>query len=142
MINLSTILIAHLSISFKSLRRNQWSGSWPMAQKRFQPIIWHLIVSHNPLWTFFTCFIDGSWKADDPTSGVDWVLELQDGTTDLIGLQGSRSGLSSLHTEMYGILWAMSYLQRKKHFCSLFVTDSKQLTLMVSNSYDWPGFTS
>lgn len=64
----------------------------------------------------FTCFFDGSWKADEPTSRVGWVVELQDGATDLLGIKGGRRGLSLLHTEMHGLLWAMSSLKGKKIF--------------------------
>lgn len=49
----------------------------------------------------FTCFLDGSWKLRrEPTSGIGWVLELQDGTTDLIGIKGIRRTMFPLHTEM------------------------------------------
>lgn len=60
---------------------------------------------HTPT---FTCFVDGSWKDDELTSKVDWVLELQDGTMDLVGIQGSRQSLSLIYTEMHGLLWAMT----------------------------------
>lgn len=40
----------------------------------------------------FTCFIDESWKDNEQTSGIRWIIELQDGmsrTTDLLGLKGT-----------------------------------------------------
>lgn len=52
-------------------------------------------VIHEPATTTFTCFIDWSWKVDELTSGVGWVLELQDDTIDLLGIQGRRRGISS-----------------------------------------------
>lgn len=41
--------------------------------------------------TTFTCFVDGSWKNDDHTSEVRWVLELQVGTMDLLVSRGSKA---------------------------------------------------
>lgn len=41
----------------------------------------------------FTCRVDGSWKHDGTTSGVKWIIQLQDGSIDLVGLQGCHIGL-------------------------------------------------
>lgn len=56
-----------------------------------------IVTDHNPhaelnpdlIRPTFTCFVDGSWKHGDLTSGTWWVLELQNGTLDLLGLQGN-----------------------------------------------------
>lgn len=44
---------------------------------------------------------------------MGWILELQDGTTDLIGIHGSQQSLLPIYTEMYGLLWAMADLTKK-----------------------------
>lgn len=44
----------------------------------------------SALSVIFTCYNDGSWKEGDRTCGVGWVLELQDGTTDILGLHGGH----------------------------------------------------
>ncbi|KAF8090276.1 hypothetical protein N665_0481s0013 [Sinapis alba] len=46
----------------------------------------------------FICRVDGSWKSDDHTSGVGWILQLQDGLIDLLGLHGCNKQISPLHT--------------------------------------------
>lgn len=43
---------------------------------------------------------------------------------------------------MYGLLWTMSNLKRKQHFCFLFVTDSKEFTAMVTELEEWSSFQS
>lgn len=41
---------------------------------------------------------------------------------------------------MHGLLWAMKCLIQKRRYCSLFVTDSKELKTMVASPEEWPGF--
>lgn len=88
----------------------------------------------------FICFVDGAWKHDEQTGSVGWVLELHDGTMDLLSLQGYRQSLSPLHTEMHGLIWAMKSLIRKCHYCSLSITDTKELTHMVASPDEWHDF--
>lgn len=85
--------------------------------------------------------MDGSWKDEDLTSEIGWVLELLDGTIDLIDIKGMSRSMSPLHTEMHGLFWAMASLKKKQRYCSMFVTDAKEVTLMVTHHRDeWSGF--
>lgn len=51
-------------------------------------IVLVIVTAHDMSTSTFKCFVDGSWKVDDQTSGIRCVLELQDDTTDLLGLNG------------------------------------------------------
>lgn len=51
------------------------------------PLNDEVTVTHSAM---FTCYIDGSWKEGDQTYGVGWVLELHDGTTNLLGIHGEH----------------------------------------------------
>ena len=61
-------------------------GSWPMR--------------NPPDLLTFTFRIDGSLKNYGITSGVGWILQLRDGSIDLLGLQGCHKLISPLHTEL------------------------------------------
>ena len=52
----------------------------------------------------FICRVDGSWKNDETTSGVGWILQLQDGSIDILGLQGCHRQISPLHTELKSLI--------------------------------------
>ncbi|WZZ15781.1 hypothetical protein YC2023_108870 [Brassica napus] len=73
----------------------------------------------------FTCRVDGSWKHDDATSKVGWILHLQDGSIDLRSLQGGHKEISPLHTELKSLTWALKILSRHLLYCNHFVTDSQ-----------------
>lgn len=62
----------------------------------------------------FTCFVDMSWKGNEKTSGIGCVLELQDGTTYLIGLKGTCRSISPLHMELRALIWAMQKVYKGK----------------------------
>ncbi|XP_024014219.1 uncharacterized protein LOC112088172 [Eutrema salsugineum] len=84
--------------------------------------------------------LDGSWKGDSLTNGVGWILQLQDGSIDLLGLQGTRRGISPLHMELLSLIWAFKCLNRHNRYCNYFVTDSKELVQMVTNPKEWLAF--
>ena len=86
--------------------------------------------------------VDGSWKNDGFTSGVGWILQLQDGAIDLLGLQGCHKLISSLHTELKSLVWALKCLSRHLRFCDYFVTDSQELVKMITTPEDWPAFAA
>lgn len=44
----------------------------------------------------FTCRVDCSWKHDEATSEIGWILHLQDGSIDLLILQGGHKEISPL----------------------------------------------
>lgn len=88
----------------------------------------------------FICFLDGSWKEDDPTNGIGWILQLQDGETDLLRLRGMRRDLSPLHTELHSLIWAMKSLWKKKRYCAMFATDSQDSIAMALEPDKWPCF--
>ena len=90
----------------------------------------------------FTCRVDGSWKNDGTTSGVGWILQLQDGSIDLLGLQGCYKKISPLHTELKSLVWALKCLTRPQRFCDYFVIDSQELVKMISTPDDWPTFAA
>lgn len=50
-------------------------------------------VSMTPS-AIFACYIDGSWKKGDRTCGIGWVLQLQDETTDILGMHGGSQSIS------------------------------------------------
>lgn len=76
---------------------------------------WLLAHATKPLRAtpMLSCLEDGSWKMGERTSAIGWVLQLQDGTTNLMRMQGYRCSLSPLHYELHGLLWAMQSLLRK-----------------------------
>ena len=58
------------------------------------------------------------------------------------GLQGCRKNLSALHTEMEGLIWAMSCL-REFHCTAIHMeTDCPDLVEMLDSPADWPTFAS
>ena len=86
--------------------------------------------------------MDGSWKHDKTTSGVDWILHLQDGSIDLLGLQGGHKEISPLHGEFKSLTWALKCLSRHQCYCNHFVTDSQELVKMIDTPKNWPAFDS
>ncbi|KAJ4889291.1 Uncharacterized protein Rs2_29039 [Raphanus sativus] len=84
----------------------------------------------------------GSWKNDSTTSGVGWILQLQDGSIDLLGLHGCHKLISPLHTELRSLVWALKGLSRHQRFYDYFVTDSQELVIMIANPEDWPAFAA
>ncbi|KAF3525420.1 hypothetical protein F2Q69_00047723 [Brassica cretica] len=90
----------------------------------------------------FTCRVDGSWKHDDATNGVGWILHLQDGSIDLLGLQGGHKEISPLHAELKSLTWALKYLSHHRRYCNHYVTDSQDLIKMTKTPEDWPVFAS
>ncbi|XP_048628884.1 uncharacterized protein LOC125599899 [Brassica napus] len=80
----------------------------------------------------FICRVDGSWKNDETTSGVGWILQLQDGSIDILGLQGCHRQISPLHTELKSLIWALKCLLRFQRYCNYFVTDSQELVKMIA----------
>lgn len=90
----------------------------------------------------FTCRIDGSWKHDETTSGVGWILLLQDGSIDLLGLRGVHKEISPLHAELKSLIWALKCLSQHQRYCNHFVTDSQELVKMIDTPDEWPAFAS
>ena len=90
----------------------------------------------------FICRVDGSWKNDETTSGVGWILQLQDGSIDILGLHGSHKKLSPLHTELKSLVWALKCLSCHQLYCNCFVTDSQELVKMIDTPDDWPSFAT
>lgn len=84
----------------------------------------------------FTCRVDGSWKNYGTTSGIGWILQLQDGSIDLLGLQGCYKQISPLQTELKSLVWALKCLSRHQQFFYYFVTDSQELVKMIATPED------
>ena len=82
----------------------------------------------------FICRVDGSWKNDETMSGVWWILQLQDGSIDLLRLQDCHKQLLPLYTELKSLVWALKCLSRHQRYWNYFVTDSEELVKM---SYTW-----
>ena len=77
------------------------------------------------------CFTDGSWKDKDLFSGQGWFSTLPrfDG---LLRARNVRACLSSLHSEMEALIWAMECMRNLRQFQVTFATDYFQLMKMVS----------
>ena len=90
----------------------------------------------------FICRVDGSWKNDETTSGIGWILQLQDGSIDILGLQGCHKKISPLHTELKSLVWALKCLSRHQRYCNYFVTDSHEFVKMIARPEDWPAFAA
>lgn len=61
----------------------------------------------------------------------------QDGSIDLLGLQGCYKQISQLHTELKSLVWVLKCLSRHQRFCDYFVTDFQELVNMISTPDDW-----
>lgn len=81
-------------------------------------------------------------KNDGATSGVGWILQLQDGSIDILRLQGCHRQISPLHTELKSLIWALKCLLRFQCYCNYFVTDSQELVKMIATPEDWPAFAT
>lgn len=110
-------------------------------------ILYHIrqkkYISHHICYLYFyhiTCWINVSWKTEDYMSRVGWVLQLQDGTTDFIGLQRNHCSLSPLHSKLYSLIWTIKSFIQKRRFCSTFITYSTKLVKMVTALQDWSDF--
>ncbi|KAG2257308.1 hypothetical protein Bca52824_076602 [Brassica carinata] len=90
----------------------------------------------------FICRVNGSWKNDETTSGVGWILQLQDGSIYILGLQGCHRQISLLHTELESLIWVLKCLSRHQRYCNYFVTDSQELVKMIATPEDWPAFAA
>lgn len=78
------------------------------------------IPSTPPEVPIFICRVDGSWKNEDTTSGIGWILHIQDGSIDLLGLQGCHKQISPLHTELKVLVWTLNFLLRHQWYCNYF----------------------
>lgn len=88
-----------------------------MATKEYRELFQANTTEHAPARNFdrdspltqgiFTCFVDGSWKTNDRTSVVGWVLQLQDGTIDLLSLASRETSeaFPQLFTELHDLMW-------------------------------------
>ena len=77
------------------------------------------------------CFIDGSWKEKELFSGQGWYSTLP-GFDGLLGARNVRACLSSLHSEVETLIWAMECMKNLRQFQVMFATDCSQLVKMVS----------
>lgn len=71
-----------------------------------------------------------------------WILQLQDGSIDLLGLQGCYKQISPLQTELKSLVWALKCLSRHQQFFYYFVTDSQELVKMIATPEDQPAFAA
>lgn len=86
--------------------------------------------------------MDGLWKNEETTSGIGWILQLQDGSIDLLRLQGCHKQISPLHTELKSLVWALKCLLQHQRYCNYFATDSQELVKMITTPEDWQTFTT
>ncbi|XP_056848447.1 uncharacterized protein LOC130498828 [Raphanus sativus] len=61
------------------------------------------------------CFIDGSWKDKDISSGQGWYSTLE-GFDSLMGARNVRASLSPLHSEVEALIWAMECMRNLRQF--------------------------
>ena len=121
---------------------NVMHGFWPMKWSTQVKAPWNAYQEPPTEVPTFICRVDGSWKNDETTSGVGWILQLQDGSIDILGLQGCHRQISPLHTELKSLIWALKCLLRFQRYCNYFVTDSQELVKMIATAEDWPAFAA
>ncbi|KAG7539157.1 Ribonuclease H domain [Arabidopsis suecica] len=90
----------------------------------------------------FQCYVDGSWKESDRFSGVAWFCSNpNDGTQDM-GAANLRRSLTSLHTEVEALIWAMRCMIGQDKREVVFFTDCSDLVKMVYSPQEWPALAT
>ena len=96
-------------------------------QKRESQVLTRHTLETTRRW----CFIDGSWKEKELFSVQGWYSTLP-GFDGLLGTRNVRACLSSLHSEVEALIWAMECMKNLRQFQVTFATDCSQLVKMVS----------
>lgn len=67
-------------------------NGWHNANQEEEPeeaaVVWNLGDQLDP--PVSICRVDGPWKNDETTSVVGWILQLQDGSINLLGFKGGH----------------------------------------------------
>lgn len=85
--------------------------------------------------------MDGSWKAQEKFSGQGWYSTLQV-FEGLMGARNMRASISSLHSEIEALIWAMESMKILRQYHVTFATDCIQLVKMVYTPKKWLAFTN
>lgn len=70
----------------------------------------HQTMSGQALSLKNTCLVDGSWIAKARYSGYGWVWMDGSGKDQILGLRNRENCLSSLHSELKALSWAMEIM--------------------------------
>ena len=78
------------------------------------------------------CLVDGSWTEDSQYSGLGWVWLDGTGQEQLLGLRNKQRRLSSVHSELEALIWAMENMSQHTS-CQNFGTDCKDIISMMKD---------
>ncbi|KAG7585995.1 Reverse transcriptase zinc-binding domain [Arabidopsis thaliana x Arabidopsis arenosa] len=97
-------------------------------------------IGHNR--SGYQCFLDGSWKENDCFSGLGWFCSYPNEEMHDMGAANTRRSLTSLHTEVEALIWAMRCMIGQDKREVAFLTDCSDLVKMVSSPHEWPAFAT